>query len=544
MDISCPQCDTLYELDDRQIDDAGPTTLQCSQCAHLFRLEPQTGVQSESRRRWMVRRHDSGDMLYFTGFDTLHQWIMDQKVGARDAISRTGNSWTRLGEIGEFAPVFQVVESIADLSNNEQVAEESDKLQVDERNDEAGAAESTSSPAASTGRQEPVRRSRTAQSTPVGQRRDSRRRDSSAELPEVGGQAQGPPGQGGDTNEKGTSRPSKRQRVRQSSDSTTSVQSETGSAQAHRGGSEPETNRGESNQSTATGDRHRKPDGGVNLDDERFGAADGDDEQAADQESSDEWTLGELEHRQSMETPPEVDASPRRRRWPWVVAVLLIVGGVVGFLQRETVEEMMVTVHDDIQEEQTRDVVEVSDEQTGVAVGEVVETTVDGVETARSTVRQQVVGEAVAASSENLERSVEEAGQEAEESTEPEPRSVSDLMAAGQRALDSGRSGDAVELFEAVLKEQPYNPEALTGLGWGYLGGDRVDAAVEQFESARQQDSSFGDSLIGLGRAERSRGRKSAALEAYEQYLEDFPDGAQRSIAEHQSNRLRDALDE
>jgi len=115
MDVRCPKCQTLYELDDTQVK-APLVTLKCSQCQYVFRFESRQAVVQENHRRWMVRKRKTGDILYFNALDALHQWIMQGQVTHKDEISRTGKTWMLLGEIGESVPVFQVVESISSLS--------------------------------------------------------------------------------------------------------------------------------------------------------------------------------------------------------------------------------------------------------------------------------------------------------------------------------------------------------------------------------------------------------------------------------------------
>ena len=115
MDVRCPKCQTLYELDDTQVK-ASVVTLKCSQCQYVFRFESKQAAIQENHRRWMVRKNKTGDVLYCNTFDVMHQWIMKGQITKKDAISRTGNSWMVLGEIGEFVPVFQVVESISNLT--------------------------------------------------------------------------------------------------------------------------------------------------------------------------------------------------------------------------------------------------------------------------------------------------------------------------------------------------------------------------------------------------------------------------------------------
>lgn len=110
MDVSCPQCNTLFELQDSRLS-VGSVTLECSECNHRFRIQ----AKFENLKRWMLRSISNGDILYFNTFDTLYQWMMSQKVSKQDEISRSGKKWTSLESIGEFTPVFQVLDSIKDL---------------------------------------------------------------------------------------------------------------------------------------------------------------------------------------------------------------------------------------------------------------------------------------------------------------------------------------------------------------------------------------------------------------------------------------------
>ena len=117
MDVRCPQCQTLYELDERRVS-TGPVTLKCSQCQHVFKLEGRIATVQENTRRWMIRRQKSGDILYLNSFETLHEWIMKRECRKDDEISRTGNRWATLGAIPEFGPLFSVVESISALEGS------------------------------------------------------------------------------------------------------------------------------------------------------------------------------------------------------------------------------------------------------------------------------------------------------------------------------------------------------------------------------------------------------------------------------------------
>ena len=147
MDVRCPQCQTLYELDDGQVRRKA-VTLKCSQCQHVFRLESASSVVQENQRRWMVRRKKEGDILYLNTFDVLHEWIMKQEVREEDEISRTGDTWATLGEIGEFLPMFQVVASISALESDESDRPDVSSIatRVPERTESPTPAERTQTP--------------------------------------------------------------------------------------------------------------------------------------------------------------------------------------------------------------------------------------------------------------------------------------------------------------------------------------------------------------------------------------------------------------
>lgn len=113
MDIRCPSCQTLYEFNEERLK-RGPVNLKCSQCGHIFRVESRQRSTS-SARRWMLRRHTSGEMLYFKGLNTLQKWIVERKVTRDDEISKTSKKWKRLGDIGELASFFQVADSIPSM---------------------------------------------------------------------------------------------------------------------------------------------------------------------------------------------------------------------------------------------------------------------------------------------------------------------------------------------------------------------------------------------------------------------------------------------
>ena len=115
MDVQCPQCQTLFEFDEKQLRGA-QTTLKCGVCTYMFRVDTALSTQTESLGRWMVKSTARGDVLYFATFDQLHRWLMDGTVTPHDTLSRTGRAWITLSDMGELLPIFQALDSIKKLS--------------------------------------------------------------------------------------------------------------------------------------------------------------------------------------------------------------------------------------------------------------------------------------------------------------------------------------------------------------------------------------------------------------------------------------------
>jgi predicted Zn finger-like uncharacterized protein len=126
MDITCPQCKTEYEFDDDKVTEAG-ITVKCTNCDYMFKVRRKAIVETEpvvlpqehpaaagetagEEKRWMIRTH-SGEVYNFRELTTLQQWIVERKVTRDDQISRSGETWKRLGDIAELASFFQVVDA-------------------------------------------------------------------------------------------------------------------------------------------------------------------------------------------------------------------------------------------------------------------------------------------------------------------------------------------------------------------------------------------------------------------------------------------------
>lgn len=502
MDVSCPRCDAVYEFDLQRLR-GGAVTLKCSQCDHHFRLEGPGTTLDERQSRWMVRQSESGDVLYFSGFDALHRWIMEGKVSGQDELSRTGNSWRVLQEIGEFAPIFQVMESIAHLrDSSQQDLPPAGKQKLRRENHSTIPGTPGSAQVESTPRKRAP--AREEQSTVPG-RPGVMERTTSMVSTESAAPSQAPP-------------------VRQATEI----------AEQHQIHARPDLKERRLPMTSAPIVAGVKGIQGVRSE-ERVEPV----EPLPEEPRKEEWSLGELE------LPPEEFAQivEKRKRGVGFLPVLLLLVALLaslGYWQREQVLQWV------------DELGLLGADMEAISEGEL-EISVDTTpqHEALGLIREARELSRVAALAPLYDAGIEEAqalvwrgvSQGLEAAARQARPSVPELLRGGQRSLDRGDGATALLRYQAVLDEQPGNVEALVGLGWAYLAVGNLDMAVARFESViRTHPVVAGDALIGLGRAERERQNPAGALRAYEEYLRRFPGGNQASIAEFQSRQLRESL--
>jgi predicted Zn finger-like uncharacterized protein len=140
MDVRCEKCGTEYEFDSERVTEEG-VTVKCSTCGHLFKIRKKSFVLTEpvmlgkkedgesGERNWMVRRND-GNILSFKELTTLQKWIVERKVSREDEISKSGETWKRLGSIAELASFFQVVDEAKSATDTFEAVSVTDGLQA------------------------------------------------------------------------------------------------------------------------------------------------------------------------------------------------------------------------------------------------------------------------------------------------------------------------------------------------------------------------------------------------------------------------------
>lgn len=110
MDVQCPQCETEYELEEERIAPTG-TTVKCTACGYLFHIfRSEDLLDAKETSDWTIWC-SSGEKLHFRELTTLQKWIVEQKVGREDKISKNGKSWKKLKYIQELSSFFAIVEN-------------------------------------------------------------------------------------------------------------------------------------------------------------------------------------------------------------------------------------------------------------------------------------------------------------------------------------------------------------------------------------------------------------------------------------------------
>lgn len=564
MDVSCPQCDTLYEIDEQQLRGGG-ATLKCSQCDHVFRMQTSIALNQENRRRWMLRDIDNGDILYFGAFDQLHKWIMSGDASKDDEISRTGDRWTRLEDIGEFMPIFKAVDSISSLNNAPAVqrASETEAVPQDAGSNPSnsgalsppsgaspgGPGDSAPHPRPETGPRERVKTSQqfplegSDGSRPAHKGERPRSPEPTAEPSEAG------PGSTGNQPSRSEQNPAPEPEARGRQPSPR-AQPNAGepSAPEGTGPTNPSPSSGESSDSMRSplSDRGLKSKQAAPEDTFQTGPVD--DPGASD----DDWSFGdgsdltdETRHTTGSFSVDTVDSSDGG--WTWIlliVAILLVgAGGAVYLLKPDLVRGFFETSTEPVdieREEKSVAETEAEDAPPEVEPQQVVEDALNASFVAVEEREAELLAETIKPASGGVATSVVEAKSSADKAAEePDP---DEMLRRAKRLLERGKANRARKKYHDVLEIERNNVEAVTGLGWSLLAVGSPAAAAAQFRRAKTVNPSFGDAYIGLGKAERELGNKQAALEAYGGYLSRFPTGRKSSIAKYQIERLEEEL--
>ena len=559
MEVRCPKCATVFEFDERQMRGA-VATLKCSVCQHLFRLET-TSIQ-ENQSRWMVRDRQTGDVLYFSGFDVLHRWILEGKVKRQDEISRTGQKWTSLDDVGEFMPIFQVLDSISHLSKGSlespslpsMTPPKEDLTKPLQPDPGRGRAQTMQQFAQSNvldsfdagestrefSRDEKLARIEQAHANtnPEALRQPARQQQHSAPVPQM------PAPQPAPAQQMSTTGPQPR---------VTGPQRQ---VRAQHQTAPPQPQREPVRSPMPSAELPPQPDRGerIRLDTRMSGQAGGVD--AVRGAEKEEWSLGDLSTVSGQFDAVDDEAPyqpPKKSRAGlfialFVVALIVGGGGYAWTFERDRVMALLGSAGSSTQKDEvaTKDKPAESDAKEPEKKDPIVEA-MSGVtaslEAARNAVdakEGEVLSEGIEAARPKLLAALGAATSRAERHARRSD--IDTILKDAKRARERDKPEKARDLYHDALDIDKRNIEAVTGLGWALMSMGRTESASVQFRRAISINSNYEDAYIGLGRAERAKGNLHEALKVYEGYLSRFPTGKKASIARYQRDQIRKAL--
>jgi tetratricopeptide (TPR) repeat protein len=109
------------------------------------------------------------------------------------------------------------------------------------------------------------------------------------------------------------------------------------------------------------------------------------------------------------------------------------------------------------------------------------------------------------------------------------PEMLQGMLQAARASLSAGRYGEAIAAYQAVLKREPNNVDAMTHLGLIVAIGGHADTALETFDRALAIEPNYAPALLYRGRVlYESKKNAAGAIKAWEQFVAVAPPGEER----------------
>jgi tetratricopeptide (TPR) repeat protein len=106
------------------------------------------------------------------------------------------------------------------------------------------------------------------------------------------------------------------------------------------------------------------------------------------------------------------------------------------------------------------------------------------------------------------------------------PEMLAGMLRAARASLEAQRFSEAIAAYQAVLKRDPRNVDAMTHLGLIVAIGGHADAALEAFDKAHAIDANYAPGYLYRGQVlYEVKHDYPGAIKAWERYLALVPDG-------------------
>ena len=120
------------------------------------------------------------------------------------------------------------------------------------------------------------------------------------------------------------------------------------------------------------------------------------------------------------------------------------------------------------------------------------------------------------------------------------PQILAGMLDAARASLFAGRYGEAIAAYQAVLKRDPDNVDALTHMGLiaavaarGEHGPEMVDRALALFDRALKLTPDYPPALLYRGQVlYEAKNDTAGAIRSWEQFLKVAPAGEERTRVE------------
>jgi cytochrome c-type biogenesis protein CcmH/NrfG len=109
------------------------------------------------------------------------------------------------------------------------------------------------------------------------------------------------------------------------------------------------------------------------------------------------------------------------------------------------------------------------------------------------------------------------------------PEILQGMLQAARASLFEGRYGEAIAAYQAVLKRDPKNVDAMTHLGLIVAIGGHADSALETLDKALSLDPNYPPALLYRGQVlYEVKNDAAGAIKSWEKFLAVAPPGEDR----------------
>ncbi|HTK89935.1 MAG TPA: tetratricopeptide repeat protein [Verrucomicrobiae bacterium] len=120
------------------------------------------------------------------------------------------------------------------------------------------------------------------------------------------------------------------------------------------------------------------------------------------------------------------------------------------------------------------------------------------------------------------------------------PEMLQGMLQAARQSLMAGRYAEAIAAYQAVLKREPQNVDALTHLGFIVALGGHADAALETIDKALAIDPDYALARYYRGQVlYEARGDTAGAIKEWERFLTLVPSGPEHNQVQALINDAR-----